>query len=149
MNSLKTVFAALGLVTIGVVAGYQWADHKGAHAEETGGMKMDHSQMDHSKMDHSAMGGMNAADPNATPATKAFMEANAKMHTDMSITYSGDADVDFVKSMIPHHQGAIDMANIVLKYGKDPEIKALAEGIVKAQDSEIAFMKGWLAKKAP
>lgn len=149
MTTVKTTLAALGLLTLGVFAGYQLANHKGAHAEDTGGMKMDHSKMDHSKMDHSAMGGADAVDPNAAPSTKAFAEANARMHADMTIPFTGDADVDFVRGMIPHHQGAIDMANIVLKYGKDPEIKALAEAIVKAQDSEIAFMKGWLAKKAP
>lgn len=144
MTTVKTTLAALGLLTLGVFAGYQLANHKGAHAEDTGGMKMDHS-----KMDHSTMGDADAVDPNAAPSTKAFAEANARMHADMTIPFTGDADVDFVRGMIPHHQGAIDMANIVLKYGRDPEIKALAEAIVKAQDSEIAFMKGWLAKKAP
>jgi uncharacterized protein (DUF305 family) len=48
--------------------------------------------------------------------------------------------------MIPHHQGAVDMANVVIKYGKDPELRKVAEGIVKAQEEEIAFMKAWLAK---
>jgi uncharacterized protein (DUF305 family) len=50
--------------------------------------------------------------------------------------------------MIPHHQGAIDMAEIVLKYGKDPETRKLAEEIVKTQTAEIAFMREWLAKHA-
>ena len=95
-------------------------------------------------MDHSAhMGG--AAN---TPATKAFEDANARMHKDMAITYSGNADVDFARGMIPHHQGAIDMAKIELEYGKDPELKKLAEEIIKAQESEIAFLKAWLAKNA-
>ena len=56
----------------------------------------------------------------------------------------GNADVDFIKGMIPHHQGAIDMAKVVLEKGKDPEIKKLAEGIVKAQESEIKLMNDWL-----
>jgi uncharacterized protein (DUF305 family) len=69
-----------------------------------------------------------------------------KMHKAMMETkQTGDADIDFVTGMIPHHQGAIDMAKIVLEKGKDPEIKKLAEGIVKAQESEIKMMNEWLA----
>ncbi len=69
-----------------------------------------------------------------------------KMHAGMMVGYTGDADVDFVKGMLPHHQGAVDMAKIELQYGKDPELRKLAEDIVKAQESEIAFMNSWLAK---
>jgi uncharacterized protein (DUF305 family) len=68
------------------------------------------------------------------------------MHKDMGIALSGDADRDFAQSMIPHHQGAIDMARIVLKHGKDPEIRKLAEAVVSAQESEIAQLKEWLAR---
>ncbi len=80
-----------------------------------------------------------------SPSTQAFMAAMSKMHESMmAVTYSGDADVDFVNGMIPHHQGAIDMAKVELQYGKDPEIRKLAEGIISAQQSEIEMMQAWL-----
>lgn len=93
--------------------------------------------------DHSAMAGMAASD---NPATMAYEEANMQMHTDMAIAFSGDADVDFIKSMIPHHQGAVAMARIVLEHGTDPEVKALAEAVIKAQESEIDWMQAWLVE---
>ena len=69
-----------------------------------------------------------------------------KMHNAMDITYTGNADVDFVKGMIPHHAGAVDMAKTVLAFGKDPEVKKLAEAIIKAQETEFAQMNDWLKK---
>ncbi|HEY8963811.1 MAG TPA: DUF305 domain-containing protein [Alphaproteobacteria bacterium] len=72
-----------------------------------------------------------------------------RMHKDMMVKPSGDADIDFVQGMIPHHQGAIDMAKTVLKYGDDPEIKKLAEDVVAAQEKEIAQMRAWLEKNKP
>ncbi len=80
------------------------------------------------------------------PSSKAFQAANDKMHADMAAPLTGDADVDFVRGMIPHHQGAIDMARIVLEYGKDADIRKLAEEVIQAQEGEIAMMKDWLAK---
>ena len=81
-----------------------------------------------------------------SPATKAFMDANMKMHADMTIDYTGNADVDFIRGMVPHHQGAVDMAKIILEHGKDPEVKAFAEKIIAAQEAEIQWMTDWLAK---
>ena len=83
-----------------------------------------------------------------SPSSHAFAEANAKMHKDMMVKMTGNADIDFVRGMIPHHQGAIDMAKIELKYGKDPEIRKLAEAVIKAQEAEIAEMNAWLSKNA-
>lgn len=80
-------------------------------------------------------------------ASLAFAAANEKMHRGMAITFTGNPDADFVGGMIPHHQGAIDMAKIVIAFGKDLEIKKLAEEIVKAQETEIAFMQAWLKKQ--
>ncbi len=68
-----------------------------------------------------------------TPSTRALKAANDKMHRDMAIRYTGDADRDFVAGMIAHHQGAIDMARVVLQYGEDSEVRKLAEGITAAQ----------------
>jgi uncharacterized protein (DUF305 family) len=65
---------------------------------------------------------------------------------DMNVPLTGDADRDFAQSMIPHHQGAIDMARIVLEHGKDPELRKLAEAVVSAQEGEIAELKEWLGR---
>ena len=93
-------------------------------------------------MDHSGhdMTGMENA------ATTAFMEANMKMHAAMEIEFTGNADIDFIRGMIAHHQGAIDMAKVVLDHGKDPEVRKLAEAVIAAQTEEIAWMQDWLAK---
>lgn len=98
---------------------------------------------------------LSSDDSRAQPAKPApdimdiYAPAMEKMHQEMMIAPTGDADVDFVMGMIPHHQGAIDMAKILLEKGDDPEIRALCEGIIAAQEKEIAFMNEWLKKNKP
>jgi uncharacterized protein (DUF305 family) len=77
-------------------------------------------------------------------ATKAYRAANAKMHAGMDIRFGGDADVDFIKGMIPHHEGAIAMAEVVLKYDKDEKTRKWAADIIREQKREIAEMQEWL-----
>jgi uncharacterized protein (DUF305 family) len=79
-------------------------------------------------------------------STSAFQAADRSMMAGMSdVQYSGDTDRDFVAHMIPHHQGAVAMAKVELKYGKDKKMRALARQIIASQDKEITFMKQWLA----
>jgi glutaredoxin len=93
-----------------------------------------------------AMPGM-AMDSGHGAADQAFMAGMAKMDREMKTPMTGDADRDFVAMMIPHHRGAIDMARTELQYGKDPAMRQLASEIVKAQETEIATMRGWQARQ--
>ena len=164
MTTKKTI-----LVTIAVIAGLAAGGMALAQSMQHGGSGM-HGQM-HSSMHgqmHSSMhgtkggmhGGMHGGQEHGgsghgrnqtagdqSASSLAFAAVNEKMHRDMAITFSGNPDADFARGMIPHHQGAIDMAKIVIAFGKDPEVRKLAEEIVKAQESEIAFMRAWLQKR--
>jgi len=94
--------------------------------------------------------GMQMGAPAASdaPSTKAYRDAMTRMDQGMNIPYTGDADRDFVADMIPHHQGAVDMAQVELQYGTDPALQKLAQQIIAAQRKEIAFMQQWQAKHA-
>ena len=70
-----------------------------------------------------------------------IQRVNGRMHAGMEIEASGDIDRDFARMMIPHHQGAIDMALLHLKYGRDERLKRLAQSIIVEQGQEIAYMR--------
>jgi uncharacterized protein (DUF305 family) len=84
--------------------------------------------------------------PNDPASTKDFKAADMKMMHNMSVPYTGNADVDFRTHMIPHHQGAVEMAKVALKHAKDPETKRMAQKIIDDQEKEIAEMQDWLKK---
>ncbi|MCO5156990.1 MAG: DUF305 domain-containing protein [Aquamicrobium sp.] len=81
-------------------------------------------------------------------ASQAYMDAMTSMNEEMEkMEMTGEAGIDFALMMIPHHQSAIDMARAYLDSGEnDPELTKLSQDIVAAQESEIAFLRAWLAK---
>ena len=84
------------------------------------------------------------------PNWSALNSSMEKMHRAMaSVETSGDGDVDFVRLMLPHHQAAIDMAKTQLLYGKDPQMRRLAQEIITDQQSEMALMHLWLQQHSP
>jgi uncharacterized protein (DUF305 family) len=111
------------------------ATHGASHGNDQGGA-------------HAGHGASSGSGPRGDTgaSSQALHAINVKMHEGMTIAFTGNTDVDFVKGMIPHHQGAVDMAKVLLAFGKDPELRKLAEAIIKAQESEIAFMQEWLRR---
>ena len=91
-------------------------------------------------------GDMAAAAPD-DPVAGAFAAINRRMHRDMAVPAGGNPDAAFAQAMIAHHQGAIDMARVILGFGSDPEIRKLAQEVITAQEGEIAFLQQWLARQ--
>ncbi|MDE3177892.1 MAG: DUF305 domain-containing protein [Pseudomonadota bacterium] len=115
------------LLAAGLVASIALAAPRAASANDMKGMSMSHRHA-------------------TSPADKAFAESMNKMMKGMNVKPTGKPDKDFALMMMPHHQGAIDMAKVELQYGTDPELRQLATDIVAAQEKEIAQMKAWLEK---
>jgi uncharacterized protein (DUF305 family) len=88
-----------------------------------------------------------AADAPDDPVDGAFAAINRRMHRDMMVPAGGNPDTAFAQAMIAHHQGAIDMARVILGFGSDPEIRKLAQEVITAQQGEIAFLQQWLVRQ--
>jgi uncharacterized protein (DUF305 family) len=82
-----------------------------------------------------------AADNGAASFQKENDAAMSKMMSAMAVTPTGDVDKDFVATMVPHHQGAIEMAQAELRYGHNEQLRRLAQEIIVAQTQEIAVMR--------
>ena len=149
------VIAVAGLALVSAAAYAQMQNGPGEMRQSEhimGGMPGMRGAMMNGGMHGAMSGGSHGGMPqgmqpkgDASASSLAFQGINMKMHNAMDIAFTGNADV-VVKGMIPHHAGAVDMAKTVLAFGKDPEVRRLAEEIVKAQESEIAFMQGWLKR---
>jgi hypothetical protein len=90
-----------------------------------------------------------SASPDEAPFLAANVSAMTKMMIDMGIRPTGDVDNDFVAMMIPHHQGAIDMAVAELRYGRNERLRRMAQEIIITQQQEIAAMRLALGQPIP
>ena len=86
------------------------------------------------------------AKPGEALAAQAFREANDRMHQGMAIAYTGDADIDFLRGMIAHHEGAVAIARIAVEHGEAADVQSLAREIIAAQEAEIIRMRILLAR---
>jgi uncharacterized protein (DUF305 family) len=174
MKLLTTTMAAAGLMFAATTGTFAQSEHEGHHPggetapaspapqaqpdgtapmqkEGMGGMMggkdmpmMKMMQEMHGKM----MGGMAMQPKGDTgPSSQALNGVIAKMNADMALPFSGNADVDFVKRMISHDQGAVDMAKVVLAFGKDENVKKVAEDAIKTNEADIAKMQAWLKQQ--
>ncbi|MBO1905287.1 DUF305 domain-containing protein [Microvirga sp. 3-52] len=142
MKTITKTIAALAITAVAGVA-YAQTSHQGH-----GSMPMS-GAMPMGNMDPAAMQKMMQdmmPSPNDPASTKDFKAADMKMMHNMHVPYTGNPDVDFRTHMIPHHQGAVEMAKVALKHAKDPETKRMAQKIIDDQEKEIAEMQDWLKK---
>ena len=85
---------------------------------------------------------------NVQHAKDAIHGANpAHDKTSMVMPSTGDPDTDFLRGMIPHHEGAVEMARAEIANGTDPKIRAMAEEVIRTQQAEITTMRAWLAER--
>lgn len=88
-----------------------------------------------------------AAPAAGSGASAAYHDAMTSMDRKMAgMQMTGDPSIDFAQMMIPHHQAAVDMAEVYLRDGHDPQLRAMSQQIVTSQRKEIGTLEAWLAK---
>jgi hypothetical protein len=156
-NNCRRLIASYLLVGTLAVAGacygaWQWFEthpdalpaHSHAHDEPEHAQNDTHGTAEHDAHRHSS--DVNQPSQPNSAATQAYIDANQKMHAGMNTGFVNDADRDFLAGMIPHHQGAIDMAQVALVHGKDLRVQKLAKQIINGQSREIKDMSHWLSE---
>jgi len=135
---------AVVLVFLSAAAMLVWQQGSNSRARETG------ANADYSALPPWERDAICGDEAGVSPNWAELKGSMEKMHVAMaSVTWSGDSDADFVRLMIPHHQAAIDMAETQLMYGKDPQMRRLAQEIITDQQSEIELMHLWLKQHEP
>lgn len=81
-----------------------------------------------------------------TPSAQAMTAIDTQIGDLLDVPLSGDADIDFVRAMVPQQQRAIELAEVVLEHGYSPEVRAMAEAVLASRQAELELMLIWLAR---
>lgn len=146
MNNIVGLTCVVALA-LGITACTKNDTSQTATAASSANATSTHASMTQAQSMHHMASAADTQSQSQPPPIMTYMDIMNKMHQAMSAgVQAKNADVGFAKGMIPHHEGAIAMAKVELQYGKDAEMKALAQKIVDAQQSEISVMQNWLDK---
>lgn len=127
---------------LGLTVGWTITLISGVALAQQGGMQHQNHQMDMQSQMQAMM-----PNPSDAASTRDFKNLHMQMMMSSPKTFTGDADVDFARQMIAHHQGGIDMAKVQLQYGKNEKMRKAAEKIIADQQKEIAALQEWLSSR--
>lgn len=148
LSAAMALAAGISFVPL-ATASAQHGGHHGHHGHEGHGAKKSPAKKKApaKKRGSAASHRHHGAPASDAPAIREFKVAHEQMMRGMAVPYTGDPDADFRIQMIPHHQGAIDMAQVAMRHAKDPWTRQLAEGVIVEQQREIAEMQAWLQRR--
>jgi Domain of unknown function (DUF305) len=143
---LASPLSMLAAFTLGVLTTQLWAADPGRGS--AGGITMTGGEGLASPGARNAQGPHGGAeDPAIAPSTAALRAAYMTMHARLGFFYTGRADIDFARTLIPHQQAAMEMARVVRGFGEDADMKKLAEDILKSSEANALALQAWLKKK--